>query len=103
MSHVTYERIKQARKHVWFQLHTFDYNQYEMLDDPANFDLNIISPKFIAFRGGIYGFFEEKNTGLFCEEYRALFDYKHYEMLNDPANFNLYKIRGLQRWRLLLF
>ena len=43
--------IKKAMESKWFDMETFDLDRYLLLENPAQFDLHQICPKFVAFRG----------------------------------------------------
>ena len=43
--------IKKAMESKWFDMQTFDLDRYLLLENPAQFDLHQICPKFVAFRG----------------------------------------------------
>lgn len=37
----------------WYNLDTFDAEQYDYLDNPLNADMHVVTPKFLAFKGPI--------------------------------------------------
>jgi len=43
--------IKKAMESKWFDMESFDLDRYLLLENPAQFDLHQICPKFVAFRG----------------------------------------------------
>jgi cell division cycle 14 len=43
--------LQRAVSQEWFHLATFDVHWYKNLDNPSNFDMHQICPKFVAFRG----------------------------------------------------
>jgi len=43
--------IKKAMDAKWFDMESFDLDRYALLENPAQFDLHQICPKFLAFRG----------------------------------------------------
>jgi len=43
--------IKKAMDSSWFDLQSFNLDRYHLLANPGQFDLNVICPKFVAFRG----------------------------------------------------
>jgi cell division cycle 14 len=45
------EGILKARQLGWYNQETFDFAEYEHLDNPHNGDIHVICPKFAAFKG----------------------------------------------------
>ena len=43
--------LQKAVQSKWFDLETFDLDRYHLLENPGQFDLHQICPKFVAFRG----------------------------------------------------
>ena len=43
--------LKRAMDSNWFSMETFDLDRYLLLENPGQFDLHQICPKFVAFRG----------------------------------------------------
>jgi len=43
--------IKKAMNSKWFDTQSFDLDRYHLLENPVQFDLHVICPKFVAFRG----------------------------------------------------